>query len=112
MQQCKCSAGLRRSREGICIGEALYSYEDGVCVSSPQQCLVPPRAALVLDWGGGFGRCMWECNAGYYHSTVRAWVDKCQACARVGNETLMQAVTRGDDDSPLSCEFSPLIHVI
>ena len=106
VEQCKCAAGLRRSN-GMCVGEALYSYDDGACVSSPQQCLVPPRAALVLDWGDGFGRCLWECNAGYYHATVRAWADKCQPCARLGGETQMQAATRGDDDSPLSCEFSP-----
>ena len=106
VEQCKCAAGLRRSN-GTCVGEALYSYDDGACVSSPQQCLVPPRAALVLDWGDGFGRCLWECNAGYYHATVRAWADRCQPCARLGGETQMQAATRGDDDSPLSCEFSP-----
>ena len=107
VQQCKCSAGLRRSREGICIGEALYSYEDGVCVSSPQRCQSPPRNALVRDWGDGFGRCMWECDAGYYHATNRTWADKCQLCTRVGNESLMRATSRGDDDTPLSCEFGP-----
>ena len=107
VEQCKCSAGLRRSQEGVCIGEALYTYEDGACVSSPQQCLVPPRAALVLDWSEGFGRCPWECNAGYYHATNRTWADKCQPCARMGNESLMRATSRGDDDTPLSCEFGP-----
>lgn len=109
VEQCKCTAGLRRSQgaRSPCKGEALYSYDDGVCVSSPAQCLVPPRAALVSDWGDGFGRCGWECNAGFYRATGLAWVDSCQACTRVGNELQRVPATRGDDDSPLSCEFFP-----
>jgi len=39
---------------------------------------------------------VWECDVGYYRVT-----DRCEACLS-GSEN---ATTKGDDDSPWSCEY-------
>ena len=105
VEQCKCLDGLRLSKElGRCVGEELYVYEDGVCVASPAMCNVPPHARLV-DGGTGRGRCVWECDVGYYHAIDGPWMEKCQEC-KLGAGDIGNATTRGDSDSPWSCEYS------
>ncbi len=102
-EQCKCRRGLRWSKElGKCIGQGLYSYEDGACVRRGEPCLVPPNATVV-----DAGRCMWECNVGFFLVTGphSGWLEKCSVCNRGIIEAGLNASTRGDDDSPWSCEF-------
>lgn len=107
VEQCKCKLGLQWSKElGKCVGRDLYAYEDGACVREGEQCLVPSDAVLVDP-----GRCTWECGVGFYRVSdpSAGWLEKCQACERGDVEDeMMTASTRGDDDAPLSCEFSRL----
>jgi hypothetical protein len=101
VQQCKCKPGLRRSKDsGLCVGQALYAY-DGVCAVG---CAPPPHATLGgAEWQ--LRRCLWECNTGFYHDTEASWLGKCKECDRMTADT-GGAVTNGEDDSPLSCEFA------
>jgi hypothetical protein len=103
VEQCKCKQGLVLSAElGRCVGRDLFAYEHGACIRSTVSCQVPPNATVVDT-----GRCKWECNTGFFKRTQSGWLDKCQACKRTTKDGGGQARTRGDDDSPLSCEFSP-----
>lgn len=105
VEQCKCLDGLRLSTElGRCVGEDLYAYEDGACELSPQSCVVPLEGVL-LDQGRGYGRCMWECNAGFYHVAMNVWEPVCAPCVQTAGDLGRVAVTRGDNDSPMSCEY-------
>ena len=82
----------------------MYVYSDEA--QGCRLCNVPPNATLVD--GHGYGRCRWECDVGFYRNldTTTGWGERCKPCARVGfyDESRTPA-TRGDDDSPLSCEF-------
>jgi hypothetical protein len=106
VQQCKCKDGLRRSHTeageaGPCIGEDLFVY----CVSAPEQCLVPPNATLAA--GDGLGKCEWVCDTGHYRMrSMDRLADNCSLCERTQAESKKTAITRGDDDEPLSCEFN------
>lgn len=105
VEQCRCVSGLRRRRDGVCVGEELYVYEDeklGMgCATPGTECVLPEHASLLE--GHGWGLCRWECDAGYYLSTEE---EECLECTRVGGEAHRAAATRGDDNSPLSCEFA------
>ena len=108
VEQCKCLGGLRRSHamgelgaRRTCVGEDLYVY-DGECVPFPEQCTNVPSDASLVD-GTGWGRCAWQCNAGFYREDMA----RCRACVRTGDEMSRRAASRGDDDEPRSCEFFP-----
>lgn len=94
VEQCKCLDGLIRQPDGACKGEGLFEYEASVCAGA---CLVPPNGGLLL---GGYGgeSCRWACNAGYYRDRMAGFASQCRACWSGGVRT------RGDDDSPWSCE--------
>jgi hypothetical protein len=97
VEQCKCKAGLRWSVElGRCVGRELYAYDGWMCADGWSECVLPVHASLTPGGGGGWARCVWECDVGYYRV-----MDRCEACF-FGPEN---ATTRGDDDSPLSCEY-------
>jgi hypothetical protein len=98
VEQCKCKAGLRWSKElGKCVGRDLYVYDGWMCADGWSECVLPAHAKLAPGGGGGWARCAWECDAGYYRV-----MDRCEACQGGRPE---DATTRGDDDSPLSCEY-------
>lgn len=100
VEQCKCKQGLVLSAElGRCIGEELYAYDIGACVS---ECNHPPNSTVTDSV-----RCKWACDLGLYHSREAGWLDKCQPCWRDPADTGRPA-TRGDDDSPRSCEYFPV----
>lgn len=100
VEQCKCMQGLTRSG-ARCIGVDIYVYGNGACVDSLGSCTIPSNADLVH--GDGWGRCLWECHAGYYNRSGGG----CSPCDRVGTEVNRTAATRGDWNEPLSCEFFP-----
>ena len=107
VEQCKCLAwqGLRRAADGACVGEALYVYP-GEAARGCGLCNVPPNATLVD--GHGYGRCQWECDAGFYRNLdmTTGWGERCKRCTRVGYyDESRRPATRGDDGAPLSCEF-------
>jgi hypothetical protein len=95
VEQCKCLDGLVR-QDGACKGDGLFEYEASVCARTGA-CLVPPNAGLLA---GGYGgeSCKWACNAGYYRDRMAGLVSQCRMCLNGGVRT------RGDDDSPWSCE--------
>jgi len=101
LEQCKCQPGLAR-KKGACIAEPLYEFEFiSVC---PGTCKLP-KNAKATPLGNNHG-CRWECNAGYYHDTSAGWNDKCRPCFLASNSsTLAVPASRGDDDSPWSCEY-------
>ena len=100
VEQCKCKPGLVLSAElRRCVGEELYAYDAGACVS---ECNHPPNATV-----GDSVRCKWACDVGFYHSRRAGWLDKCQSCQRDPADRGGPA-TRGDDDSPRSCEYFPV----
>ena len=95
VEQCKCGEGLmRRASDGACVGEALFSGWEQACVSGGG-CGVPPYNASFVS-----PSCDWACDTGFYHDTLAGWSDKCVACLGSGG----LATTRGDADSPWSCE--------
>ena len=97
VEQCKCGEGLmRRASDGACVGEALFSGWEQACVAGGL-CGVPPFNATFVS-----PSCDWVCDTGFYHDTLAGWSDKCVACLRSGGGGL--ATTRGDADSPWSCE--------
>lgn len=105
VEQCKCGGRLRRRAEdGACVGEALYVYSEAVAGCG--LCTVPPNATLVD--GHGYGRCVWECQRGFYKdASGGGWAERCRPCTRVGyHDEVRTPATRGDDGAPRSCEFS------
>ena len=100
VEQCKCRRGLRRDTGGGgCVGRDLYAYERGACIREGSPCQMPPNATLVDPV-----RCRWECGAGLFLRTSAGWLDKCERCERAPSDGGV-ALTRGDDDAPLSCEY-------
>lgn len=92
-EQCKCPDGLsRRMGDGACVSERLYEFE--VCAAGAGGCALPARAARLA----GGDACRWACNAGFYRDTLAGFGDQCRPCLGGGTRT------RGDDDSPWSCE--------
>ena len=102
VEQCKCKSGLSRSKEsGECVGPALNVY-GGLCAAAGIRCDGPLHSTIgTADWQRR--RCLWECGIGYYRDTAAEWPNNCVACVLPLDVT---ALTRGDDDSPLSCEFA------
>jgi hypothetical protein len=102
-EQCKCVPGLTR-QGGRCLAISLYAFENA-CALGP--CRTPRNARLVP---AGVGDCRWECNTGFYRDTLAGFDDQCRAClTREAGELGMNWMSRGDDDSPYSCEnvFNP-----
>ena len=101
LEQCKCLAGLVR-KNGLCVAEPLYEFE-GLTAGSELACAVdcrlPRNARLLANTGVA---CGWECNMGYYHDTLAGWSDKCRPCFVANTSAVV--TTRGDNDSPWSCE--------
>ena len=101
VEQCKCYTGLTLV-DGRCVSTDLYAYENACAVGG---CKVP-RNARTTD----AVTCKWECNSGYYHDTQAGFNDKCRACLtretfeaeNIG--TVARWESRGDNDSPFSCE--------
>lgn len=96
--QCKCLVGFRRVA-GLCVASSLYNFSLwglGVCAATP--CSTPLHAS-VLD----ARLCAWACDPGFYFSSGTGFRDSCRPCA--GMPAGAANVTRGDDDSPTSCEF-------
>jgi hypothetical protein len=95
LDQCKCVYGMTR-RAGKCVGEALYEEFDALLCAG-EACKVPPNAVRYV--GDGIA-CRWYCNAGYYRDTRAGFQSQCRRClVGMGSNR-----TRGDDDSPWSCE--------
>ena len=89
-EQCKCLAGLVR-KGGQCVAEDLFRFEDACVLDGA--CSVPANARVTTGYA-----CAWECNAGYYRDSLAGFASQCRPCL-VGSGR-----TRGDDDSPWSCE--------
>ena len=94
LDQCKCVSGMTRKAAG-CVGESLYEFGEGFVCAGEGACKVPSNA--VRYPGDGIA-CRWYCNAGYYRDTRAGFESQCRRCL-VG-----LGRTRGDDDSPWSCE--------
>lgn len=100
VEQCKCVPGLVR-KNGICVVGQLYDFEFfSVCSGT---CKLPKNARRSSL--GQNPACGWECNAGYYHDTLAGWNDKCRPCFFFNSSSLAVPASRGDDDSPWSCEY-------
>ena len=96
LDQCKCVSGMvRKTGGGGCVGEALYEYGEGSVCADEGTCRVPLNAMRLP--GDGIA-CRWYCNAGFYRDTRAGFLSQCRRCL-VGSGR-----TRGDDDSPWSCE--------
>ena len=96
LDQCKCVSGMvRKVGGGGCVGEALYEYGEGSVCADEGTCKVPLNAMRLP--GDGIA-CRWYCNAGFYRDTRAGFLSQCRRCL-VGSGR-----TRGDDDSPWSCE--------
>jgi hypothetical protein len=89
-EQCKCLAGLVR-KGGRCVAEDLFRFEDACVLDGA--CSVPANARVTTGYA-----CAWECNAGYYRDSLAGFASQCRPCL-IGSGR-----TRGDDDSPWSCE--------
>jgi len=101
LDQCKCVHGMTR-RAGRCVGEALYEFDGpggagDALLCAGEACKVPPNA---VRYAGDGIACRWYCNAGYYRDTRAGFLSQCRRClVGMGSNR-----TRGDDDSPWSCE--------
>ena len=97
LDQCKCVNGMVR-RQGVgCVGENLYEFGEGLVCAEEGACnkTLPLNA---VRYAGDGTACRWYCNAGYYRDTRAGFLSQCRKCL-VGSGR-----TRGDDDSPWSCE--------
>lgn len=94
-EQCKCLDGLAR-RDGGCVGESFYEFE-----ACPKGSCTLPGNAVRLP---GTDACRWACNVGYYRDTLAGFADQCRPCLVPRGSQPIAWRTRGDDDSPWSCE--------
>ena len=99
VQQCKCWTGFRRIA-GQCTAAGLYSYSQNVVcpLLGQDSCNIPQNASFTGQTG-----CDWACDVGFYRSSVVGFLEQCRPC--LGLPLGGTFITRGDDDSPLSCEF-------
>ena len=95
-EQCKCVQGFVR-RGGLCVTDDPL-YEFGLACA--WNCTVPANARLLAVRDRYGKACPWTCNTGFFKTPAAPLRGKCSPCVGSG-----VALSNGDDNSPLSCEF-------